>query len=281
MTDVEERLRDALARSADDAPAPGQLLHLVRTQSRHRRRRRAGVAGGLLLATATVAAVALTGYTGGSTDRDGPDVADGSVQLVAGQLSDVEFPFTPPRTTPAGLGEPVVMLSGGEPMLEYTGGHGMSVTLSSRKPSDPGAVVLPVRPGSSVVIRAGNGLTIQVLRKYVARFEEKPLVQQAPFTFQLVPAGFTVDNVLPSAVTFAPPGVAAGPGFSDKVAVLLEEGSADGTQVTAEGVTLHRSLGDGRTLTVQVPASVALTGADLARFAAGIKPTGAAVVARG
>jgi hypothetical protein len=183
MTDIEERLRDALAHSADDAPTPGQLLHLVRTQSRHRKRRcRAWLAGSLVLTTATAAvaaAVVLTGHAGDPADRGGQDVADGSVQLVASQLSDVEFPFTP-RTTPPGLGKPVVMLSGGEPMLEYTGGQGMSVTLSSRKSDAPDAIVLPVRSDRSVVIRAGEGLTIQALQEYVAGFEEKPLARQAP-----------------------------------------------------------------------------------------------------
>jgi hypothetical protein len=275
VTDVEARLRDALAAHADHAPPPRQLLHLVRQESRRRRRRRhAGLVAALGAAVAV--AVAVTGVSVVARERGGTDMAARSAALVPGPVSYVPFPFTPPSSA----GKPTVMLVGGEPTLQY-GLNAMSVTVSDKTPTDQGAVVLPVRPGTSVVIRTTKPLPRQTLRDYVAGFEDRPLAMPAPFTFDLVPAGFTVDNATPSAVTFAPPGVAPSAGFDGKVAVLLDEGTADGTEVTAEVVILHRSVGDGHTITVQVPASVALTGADLARFAAGIRPTGSAAVGHG
>lgn len=290
MIDLEERLRATLSAHAADAPPPRQLLHRVRAESRRRRRRRrAGTAGALILASAMLAmagyATNWTGSGGQYPARDGaaPGMAHTAVRLVPGQPPAVAFPFTP-RTSPPGLGEPVVMLIGGEPTLQYgpgVGGRAMTVTLSQRTPTDPGAVVLPVRPGRSVVIRATEHFDLKTLRTYVSGFVDKPLAMAAPFTFELVPAGFTVDNVSPAAVTFAPPGVPPDAGFSDKIAVLLNKGSADGRRVTAEGVTVYRILGDGRTLAVQVPASVALTDSDLDRFAAGIRPTAAAVAGQG
>jgi hypothetical protein len=156
----------------------------------------------------------------------------------------------------------------------------MSVTVSGRAPTGPDVSMVYNRSGRQLVIRA-NGLDDQTLRDYLTGLADKPMAAHAPFTFELVPAAFTVDNIMPSAVTFAPPGVPADAGFAKKIAVLLDEGSADGTEVTGEGATVRRSLGDGRTLTVQVPATVPLTGTDLARFAQGISPTGAAAVGHG
>jgi hypothetical protein len=149
--------------------------------------------------------------------------------IVPGQVSTVTFPFTPTKTLP-GLGEPVVMLVGGEPTLQYgpgAGGRAMSLTVTERPPAGPDAMsIVHTRSGRQVVIQATGGLDDQTLRDYVNG---------------LVPDGFTVDNVMPSAVTFAPPGVRADAGFTGKIAVLLEEGSASGTDVTGGAADRRRA----------------------------------------
>lgn len=235
MTDVEEQVREALARHADDAPPPVQLLHAVRAQSRRRRRRqRIAVAGGLAL----VVAAGVASYPAIAPDR-GQQAAAAKVALAPGQLPTVTFPYTPP-----GVRKPFVGLEAGKPVL--VSGQAF-LTVADRKPG----------------------------------WRDEPLPLTPPFTFDLVPVGFTVDNMLPSVVTFAPPAVPVSAGFAGKIAVLLDEGSADGTDVTNEGTVFHKSLGDGRTLTIQVPGTVPLAGADLERFAAGIRPTAVAEVGHG
>jgi hypothetical protein len=235
MTEVEQQLREALARHADDAPPPVQLLHAVRVQSRRRRRRqRVAVAGGLALLV--VAGVASNPTA--APDR-GQQVAAPSVELAPGALPNVDFPYTPP-----GAEKPFVGLEAGRPVLVYRSAF---LTEADRTP------------------------------KWWAR----PLALTPSFTFDLVPLGFTMDNMLPSVVTFAPPDVPVSAGFAGKIAVMLDEGSKDGVDVTNEGTVFHRSLGDGRTLTIQVPPAVPLGGADLTRFANGVHPTGQARVGHG
>lgn len=235
MTDVEQQLRDALARHAEDAPPPVQLLHVVRVQSRRRRQRhRIAVAGGLAL----VAAAGVTYYPTVAPDR-GQQVAAATVELAPGPLSTVTFPYSP-----TGIEKPFVGLEAGQPILI-------------------------------------SGRTFLTVADREAGWKDGSLPLTPPFTFDLVPVGFTVDNVLPSAVTFAPPGTPAGAGFAGKIAVLLDAGSANGTEVTDEGTIFRKSVGDGRTLTIQVPRTVPLAGADLERFAAGIRTTAVAEAGQG
>lgn len=293
MIDLEKRLRDSLVRNAHDAPLPGQLFHRVRVRARRRQRwRRAGAASGLALVSAAATALIVVGSGSGSTGGV-PEFGSASVRLVPGKVSTVEFPYTPGKSL-LGLGEPVVALIGGEPTLLYgpnAGGQTASVALVDQEPPvsvspnrsrsqdlGPQDVVLPVGSGRSVVIRSTPAIDREILDDYVSALGRQPLVTEAPYTFDLVPADFTVDNMTPTDVTFAPPGVAPGAGFDNKIAVLLDAESTQpaGIQVTDEGTILRRNLGDGCTLTVQVPPAVPLSDDDLARFAAGIHPTASA-----
>ncbi len=300
MTEVEGRLRDTLASNAEDAPAPRELLHRVRVQARRQQRRHhAGLAGGLALVSAAVA-LAVVGYAGPAADGptiDGPagggQVAGIFVQFVPSGAATVSFPYTPAMPLP-GFGEPLVTLEGGVPTLRYgpnTDGLSVAVTLKEQEPSpaqtesmdaDIKEFALPKGKGHAVIC-SSEPVDMATLRRYVSFFEEKPLVMAAPYVFDLVPDGFTVDNLTPSAVTFTPPGKAASPDFEGKIAVLLDADytGPEGTQVTDESVVLHRRLGNGRTLTVQVPAGMPLRDADLARFADGVHLGAAAQPGKG
>lgn len=296
MTDIEERLRETLARNAESAPRPGHLLHQVHVQSRRRQRRyRAGIvgiAGGMALVTAA-AGVVVAGY-GEPAERGRNDpaavapsgVLSNQVRLVPASSYAATFPLTPRKRLPA-LGSPVVMLLGGNPTLEYAqgaGGAAMSVTVTREKPVDV-SVSRQVKADLWVGIRATGPIGDAALREYASNLDSQPMAPAEPFVFTQAPAGFTVDNVMPSAVTFAPPGTPAGDVFTGKIAVLLgataEDGQTDQIQTTDEGRMLRRDLGQGRTLTVQVPASLAMTDADLIQFAGGIRPTAAAAVGHG
>lgn len=274
MIDVEEQLRQALARHADDAPRSGQLLDRVRMQSRRRKRRyRAGVTSVVAIAAA-VAAVALVSYEPDPAASEQPAAAP--VRFAPGPLSDATFPFTP--TMPlAGSDDPVVALTGGQPTLRYK--TGVDVTVG--KPPTDNAVVVLAKNSISVAIRSVKPIPTGTLQVYVDNLLPEPMPLTPPFRFDLVPVGFTVDNVEPAAVTFAPPGVPPSAGFTGKIAVMLDSGSSDETTVTDDSLIVRRSLGDGRTVTVQAPVPLRLSEAELVRFAAGVHPTDRAEVGQG
>jgi hypothetical protein len=146
--------------------------------------------------------------------------------------------------------------------------------------------VIPARPTADLVA-------------YAERVTTGLAKAQAPFTFGLMPSGWTVDNIDGGVVTFCAPGVVPDASYEHKLAVMLDEADgiepksgADAEEVrvgdrrawltsTDEGQTLQIPQTNGRSLLLQVAREAALPRDLLLRFAATITVTPAAQVGHG
>jgi hypothetical protein len=247
------------------------------------------------------------------------------ISFVSGTPIDVTFPFTPAARDLTGDTPFSLTLVAGRPTLRYPetaattsltvtiGGQtwaagetgqladGLQVTVRGRTGTigdrqDQALRVLswPEEPDRWVELSAPLPTATEAMVKYAQALTDQPVTQPGPFVFDLVPAGFAVDNIDPSAVTFSPPGVAASADYLGKLAVLFQDGQAtaeDGAAVTVAGRTARIRTQDGMTVlrvdegvnsvVVQVPTAVGIAQPDLLRFAAGIHPTAGAVSGRG
>ncbi|GAA2635146.1 hypothetical protein GCM10010399_79870 [Dactylosporangium fulvum] len=327
--DVEERLRDVLQRHADDAPAGLAMLAAVETESTRRRRRRLVVAS--TAAAILVAAVPFTRARDATPSAVSAPPQTQQTLVDSTVPATVTFPFTPP--TSDGYSDPTVWRAAGLPTLrqQLDGGDGAMATLTvspTRPQLPPGTTAtsgpatvrghagtlidwtwddVNAGPQRSLVWQEDASTWVELrtepravapdrLLAYAEALRADPLAAPAPFTFTLMPAGYTVDNITPGVVTFCPPGVPAGHAFTDKIAVMLDAveagsppsgtavrvGSRSGSLVkTAEATTLQVRLDNGRSLVIQSGGAATLSDADLFRFAAGITPTSAAEPGRG
>ncbi|WP_327006317.1 hypothetical protein OHA72_02925 [Dactylosporangium sp. NBC_01737] len=133
-------------------------------------------------------------------------------------------------------------------------------------------------------LRASPRVPVDRLAGFAKSLVPVPVTAPAPFTFALVPDGYTIDNVSPAAVTFCPADVAFDQSFVGKITVMLgvtgeqspgrrvDVAGHPGTLTDPAGgyLALQVDLGDGRLLVVQSAVRVPLPEPDLIRFAAGI-----------
>ncbi|GAB3869941.1 hypothetical protein ACFPIJ_15000 [Dactylosporangium cerinum] len=313
MSDVEDRVRDLLQRHATDAPPGATLLTTVRAESRRRARRTR------VLVAAVVTVLAGTLVTWPLRLAAAPvTVAAPSALTSPDAPATVTFPLTPP----SGSAAVEVRLAAGLPTLSWllpgtdaTATLTMSPTrpaLSTATRTDPVAVrgrnglaaVVPDE-GVSLVwqesaeqwfeLRALPPVPVDHLAGAAKSLLPVPVTAPAPFTFTLVPAGYTIDNVNPAAVTFCPADVAFDQSFVGKITVMLGVTGerSPGRQVDVAGrpgtvtssadgwTSLEVDLGDGRLLVVQSAVRVPLPEPDLIRFAAGITVNPTATPGRG
>ncbi|WP_433214690.1 hypothetical protein ACQP00_04445 [Dactylosporangium sp. CS-047395] len=263
-------------------------------------------------------------------------VADETDLVPSTVPASVTFPFAAPAG--AGYGEPVVMLAAARPTLLQTlaAGEGVSVTLYSERPAPPTSKAradaakiggLPAtvyqwswsdddatnpdsgvraslvwQPSGSSWLRldADSGVPLERLTDYAASLRPGLQKAAAPFTFKVMPAGWTVDNISGAVVTFAPPGVAPDQSFVDKIAVQLDEtpglepklagpetvpvdvgGRKSWLTTTPEGQYLQIPAGDGHSVLLQIGARAVLPPDVLLLFAAGIVVNPSAQVSHG
>lgn len=330
MNDVEQRLRDSLTRHAGAAPLGGQMLANVRRESgRRRRNRRTALAAGTVVALvlAIAGTMAITNaFTASSYAPAGSGPSVPGIDFVAGAPVDATFPFTPTGPDLGGDSPPDVSLVAGRPTLQYSAStrtnpvtvtvgdagwaagqaqgltdvqqvkvRGRIGTVGDHATTAQRVLSWPDEPDRWVEITAPLSTAATDLTRYADALANQPMTQPGTLVFDLVPSGFTVDNIDPSTVTFCPPGTAPGTDFVGKLVVYLEDTQAtaqDGRLVTvgdrtgrihsADGVTvLQVNDGTGHSLVVQVPTAFGIAQPDLLRFAAGIHPTAAAAFAKG
>ncbi|GAA5195390.1 hypothetical protein GCM10023322_61970 [Rugosimonospora acidiphila] len=151
------------------------------------------------------------------------------------------------------------------------------------------------RPGLWVGISMPTKVPDKLLTEYADSLVEAPITEPGPFDFDLVPAGFGVDNVSRAAVTFDPPGVEASLGYPGKIVVMADagpQGAGSGQSLTVDGrpawlhtdagvTMLNVDEGAGWGITIQLPANLGVTEPDLLRFAAGVHLTADATPSRG
>jgi len=302
--DVEARLREALRLHAAESPAGATMLSAVRTIAVRRRRRRHTTWAAAVAVLFVLSAAAVPGILRRPEPFATPRPTVHSV-LTSGTPITVEFPYTLPGAT--------VVLAAGRPTLRDKGFEVWTTTVAPtavaptpvtvRKKA--GAFVETDRtmlywsetPGEWLVVATSPGNRADLL-KVATALTSAPSTGAVPFTFSLMPDGYTVDNVEASVVTFSPPGVAPSEGFLGKVAVMLD---ATPEATTAEpgdhvvvpdgrkallsrssgAVTLSIPAGGGRTLVVQDTMAVHLSQQDLLDFAGGIEVTSSAVAGNG
>lgn len=311
MSEVEEMLRQTLTRAATGAPTGRAMLTQVRHVARRRQNRhRAAVAisTALTLTLAGVATITIADHH--RAVPTAPLATHGSPVFTsaAGTTVGVTFPVTPIAPL-LNDGAPILTLTAGQPTLTYsaTSAGGISATVTAS--STPLADGKPVRFGSMVASIGGrptsDGLFVQswpagdgrwidistpkpappaVVAKYAGALADRPFSRPGPFTFDLQPAGYSVDNVNARLVTFCPPGVAPDATVTGKIAVMLlgvQSMPSDArTEVvagkrawtdTAHGVTtIAIDQSDDQWVRIQVPIGLHVTETDLLRFAAGV-----------
>ncbi|MET7395078.1 hypothetical protein ABZS66_16470 [Dactylosporangium sp. NPDC005572] len=334
MHEVEERLRSALRDHAEDAPAGAAMLTTVVAESGRRRRRAvvasAAAAVTAVLAGAAVA-VPLLSPAPALTVAAPPSTAPPAVSPpVAGLVpadapGKVTFPLTAPPK--AGYGVPSVWRAAARPYLRQTvqdadagGVMAFSATAYPARPEALGpSTPTTVRGRPATVVEWSDQTGVQRslvwqedpatwielrtepaaadpdrLRAYAEALQAQPSNGPVPFTFALMPAGWSVDNVTPTSVTFCPPDVRPDQAFTDKLAVMLSttaEPAGTAVKVGARGGWLHHQedsttlevpLGDGRSLVFQLMGrATTLSDEDLVRLAAGTTPTPDAEVGKG
>jgi hypothetical protein len=323
MSDVEHRVRDLLERHATDAPAGATLLTAVRAESRRRTRRTRvllaavvtvlaglGAALPLRLATAPLSVAAPSTLTEPSAPATvtfplslpadmAPPVDPSEVRLAAG-LPTLSQQLPGPTAATALLTvsptrPPVLAAATGTEPVAIRGRTGLAVEwLAAGGPSEL-SLVWQEGPEQWFELRAFPRVPVGQLAGFAKSLVPVPVTAPAPFTFAVVPTGYTIDNISPAAVTFCPPDVTFDQSFEGKITVMLGvagERSA-GRQVDVAGhsgtltepvdgyLTLQVDLGDGRLLVVQSGVRVPLPEADLIRFAAGITVTPSATPGQG
>jgi hypothetical protein len=323
MSDVEHRVRDLLQRHATDAPAGATLLAAVRTESR-RRARRTRV---LLAAVVTVLAGAGATLPLRLAAAPATVAAPSALSEPAGPAT-VTFPLSRPGEPGAApAAPPEIRLAAGLPTLSQPlpGADGVTVTVTVHPARPPllaaatGTTPVTVRGHQGVAVewsdagepelslvwqdsaeqwfelRASPRVPADRLAGFAKTLQPVPVTTPAPFTFALVPDGYTVDNISPAAVTFCPPDGAFDQSFVGKITVMLgvTGEQSPGRRVDVAGrpgtltgpadgwISLEVDLGDGRLLVVQSAVRVPLPEPDLIRFAAGITVNPAATVGQG
>jgi hypothetical protein len=249
----------------------------------------------------------------------------------------VVFPFTPPATD-AGYGTPMVTLDAGRPTVQQTLTSGASVSLTAyeRQPPRPTSkatstqtlvkgqtatvyewswsdddpntpdtgdrrsLVWHPAPGPWLRLDADPGVGLPLLTTYAEAVQPGGLKAQTPFAFKLMPNGWTVDNITPAVVTFAPPGVGPDSSFVDKIAVQLDESPGVEQKIqgpetaavrvgdrqawlttTPETQFLQIPVEGGHSLLLQIGPKAALPQELLLRFAETITVTPGAQISQG
>jgi hypothetical protein len=338
--DLEDRLRAALRMHAAEAPRGTTMLSDVATESAHRgRRARLGtLAAGVAVLVALGAALPLAQRGGqepavvaeppvrasaSASASPAPALVPATVPIV------ITFPYSPPSGP--GYGSPMVTLVAGRPTLVQDlppDNASATLTLDDARPAPPTSKSLATetkvngrpavlyewqrpdsddpqytlvwQPAATTWLSLTEGSN-RDLTGYAEALRPGLLKVQAPFEFGLMPAGWTVDNISASAVTFCPPGVAPDATFVDKITVMLDESPgtqakhyADGTVTevkvgarrgwlseSADGQTLQVPTDGGRSLLLQIGPKALLPLDVLLAFAASITVTPAAEVSRG
>ncbi|GAA1522475.1 hypothetical protein GCM10009827_043310 [Dactylosporangium maewongense] len=299
VSDVEQRVRDLMHRHAAEAPAGAALLTVVRAESRRRARRTRVVVGAVVAVLATVGVTVPLRLAAAPVAVAAPSV----LASPSGPLT-VTFPLSPP---PSGT-DPEVRLAAGLPTLSQPlpdDAATATLTVSPTRPLATGTEPIMVRgvvgytaesddtgtsliwqeaPGQWFELRASPAVPVDRLAGFAKGLLPQPVSVPAPFTFALVPDGYTVDNISPAAVTFCPPDVTADETFVGKLTVMLGVTGelSTGRAVDVAGrpgiltdpvdgfFSLQVDLGDGRLLVIQSATPVPLPEPDLIRFAAGI-----------
>nr|BFE63385.1 hypothetical protein GCM10020063_079110 [Dactylosporangium thailandense] len=169
-------------------------------------------------------------------------------------------------------------------------------------PDSSPRVSLVWQPSARTWLRldADAGTAVPLLIAYAEALKPGGAKAETPFTFTLMPSGWTVDDISPAVVTFAPPGTDPNAGFLFKLVVQLDEEpglqpklagpSTAGVRVgerqawlttTPEVQFLQIPVDGGRSLMLQVSPAAALPQDVLLRFAAGIGVTPSAQVSHG
>lgn len=246
----------------------------------------------------------------GASGAPGPDPATATVpsgavvSLARGMPLHVDFPFTLPGSgAVAALAAGDVTLRGGNLGSTWVWVHNGNsaptvgsgtvtfapVTIRGRAGVKAAwvvgtsfhAIYWQERPGLWVVVQGYTADTLLATANALAPGVTRGVV---PYRFDTVPAGFPVDNVTSSDVTFRPPGVPFSEGFlnailvtvsADRVTGVTEQpvrvGARHGWLRTDDNtVFLEFESGDGRYITIQETTAARLTTGDLVRFAAGI-----------
>ncbi|MEU7870229.1 hypothetical protein [Dactylosporangium sp. NPDC049140] len=248
----------------------------------------------------------------------------------------VAFPFSAP--TGDGYGPPMVMLAAGRPTLlqSLPTGAPMTVKAYESEPARPTskAQASPAKVGGQAAtvyewswsdddpanpdtgrrlslvwhpaartwlrVDADAAVALPLLSAYAGAFTPGGIKAEAPFSFKVMPGGWTVDNISHAVVTFAPPGVAADESFVDKIAVQLDEAAGVEPKLagpetvavtvgdrrgwlttTSDGQFLQVPVEGGRSLLLQIGPRAALPTDVLLRFAAGIEVRPSAQVSQG
>jgi hypothetical protein len=247
--------------------------------------------------------------------------------------TSVVFPFTPPATD-AGYGTPMVTLDAGRPTVRQSLTTGVSISLTAYEQQPPRptskatstqtlvkgqtatvyewsspdddptsprrSLVWHPAPGPWLRLDADPGVGPPLLTKYAEAVQPGGVKAQTPFAFKLMPSGWTVDNITPTVVTFAPPGVGPDSTFVDKIAVQLDESPGvepkiQGPETVAVDVSGRRAwlstmaeaqflqipVEGGHSLLLQVGPKAALPQELLLRFAETITVTPGAQVSKG
>lgn len=318
MDDIEHLVRVTLSDRAAGVGAPAGLARAARGRA-HRARRRAQAAGAAVAAAVVLlalpAAARLWSPSPPSTvDAGAPAAAEPPVPPFPFTPA-VSLPGYGTPIAELSAGVPALRYDGGaERWLTVTVSGERPAPPSRDAEAQTTSVLVRDRMGSLELGRNGCALIWQEAGGRWLRVEADPglprddLIRFAgglragevpvrwPFTFDAVPPGLVPDVVSRAAVAFRPRGAAPSHGFAGKLAVMLSdtaEATPGGGRRVPVGVRtgwitvgsgaaiLSVDLGGGRALVVQADAALRLSEAELAAFAAGVRPTPDAVVGRG
>lgn len=307
--DVEARLREALRLHAVASPAGASMLSAVRGITVRRRRRRQTGWAAALVVLVVLAASAVPGLLKHPQPFASPPAIVHSVLIGGGPLT-VEVPYSLSGATAViAAGHPTLRDKGFEiwtTSVVPTGGSPRPVTVREKpgtllQQTDRQVLFWSETPGQWLVVAGDASGDVTDLRTIAGALRRTPSTGAVPFTFALVPEGYTVDNIDAAVVTFCPPGVPPSEGFVGKIAVRLDAPTTDttpaplatGTEALpvggrravlhqdSDGLTLSVRQDDGRTLVVQDTMATHLSRQDLIDLAAGIGVTAAAAVSQG
>ncbi|WP_067499582.1 hypothetical protein [Actinoplanes sp. TFC3] len=304
MDELDRLLAETMHDAASRAPAADRLLSTVHHRSDRLRRRRLATG---LAAVAAVLAVGIpaAGALVARAPTDNAPVA-GSIQLVGTYPAPV-FPYTLPATD--GLSAPVASMRDGAlsaffEATELQQHSDITVTVTSSEPASTAAATektVRVR-GHSATLRT---VKVQPAKQLILTWQESPgrwirlatddtySQQQViafaealtpasvevlpPFQLDLSPAGFTLDTVTASTMRFR-----TSPAAPPITVVLRKRYQLDGSNRNVGSYRALLATGTGgtklsidvtdwnATLEVSVGTGLALSDADLIRFAAGI-----------
>jgi hypothetical protein len=147
----------------------------------------------------------------------------------------------------------------------------------------------------TVTIRGGGQVDEEPLLKFANGLVAGKVALVEPFRFATVPANLTPVDVEPSWVTFAHDNAPTGNGAEYRLAVMLQDTMPDASGsravtvgklpgiITTSGHTTILAVPqpNGTAVVIQAPANLAISEAQLLKFAAGITPTSEAVPGKG